>query len=63
MDIFKQRFMKKIDILLDSVGDMALKTRARWMIEHLVLKKNDCVLDVGCGDGYFLHLMSSLDML
>lgn len=46
--------------LLENVGDMALKRRARRMLEELELKKGDKILDAGCGDGFYLHLLSSL---
>jgi len=53
---------KKIENLLASTLDMALKRRARLIIEYLDLKKGERVLDVGCGDGYYLHILSSLEM-
>ena len=51
---------KKLDIILENVGDMALKRRARLMIEGLELKIGDKILDVGCGDAFYLHLLSNL---
>jgi len=50
----------KLETLLDSTGDMALKRRARNIVGGLDLKDKDNVLDVGCGDGYYLHLFSNL---
>jgi ubiquinone/menaquinone biosynthesis C-methylase UbiE len=41
---------------------MALKRRAKNIIDGLELKNGDKVLDVGCGDGYYLHLMSNLGL-
>lgn len=49
-----------LDLLLDSTGDMALKRRARRIIEGLNIKKGDKILEIGCGDGYYLHLISTL---
>ncbi len=46
--------------LLSYTGDVALRRRARWLIENLNLSDGLKVLDVGCGDGYYLHLLSSL---
>lgn len=52
----------KLEQLLSNVGDMSLKRRGRMMIEALKLKEGDKVLDIGCGDGFFLHLMSNLGL-
>ncbi|TSC88529.1 MAG: type 11 methyltransferase [Microgenomates group bacterium Gr01-1014_7] len=49
----------RLDDLLKSVGDMALKRRAKRIIEQLELKDGDKVLDLGCGDGYYSYLLSS----
>lgn len=46
--------------LLGNVGDMSLKRRASKILEGLDLKVGDKVLDVGCGDGFFLYLISTL---
>lgn len=46
--------------LLGNVGDMSLKRRASKILEGLDLKVEDKVLDVGCGDGFFLYLISAL---
>src|SRR3989304_8715188 len=49
-----------IDDLLKNTGDIALKRRAKFIIAGINPEKNDKILDVGCGDGYYLHLLSSL---
>jgi len=46
---------------LDVVGDVALRRRARWLISNMNLKKGDTILDVGCGDGFYLYLLSKID--
>lgn len=46
----------KIKNLLENVGDMALKRRAQRILEELDLKKGDRVLEIGCGNGYYLNL-------
>ena len=46
--------------LLENTGDMALKRRAQRIIEGLELRKGDKILEVGCGDGYYLHLLSNI---
>ena len=51
---------KKMDDLLSNTGDMCLKRRAREIIIALSPKKDDIVLDAGCGDGFYLHLLSEL---
>lgn len=51
---------KKLNALLGGVGDMALKRRARKIIEGLEPKDGDKILDLGCGDGFYLFLLSNL---
>jgi ubiquinone/menaquinone biosynthesis C-methylase UbiE len=51
---------QKLEQLLANTGDLALKRRARRIIEELDPQDGDKVLDVGCGDGYYLHLLSNL---
>lgn len=50
----------KLAYLLQNVGDMSLKRRAKKIVEELDIKENDEIIDVGCGDGYFLYLLSNL---
>lgn len=52
----------KLKKLLENTGDMALKRRAWNIITELELKGGDKILDVGCGDGYYLHLLSNLGL-
>lgn len=54
--------MQKLDLLLENTGDMALKRRARNIIQNLELKNSLKILEVGCGDGYYLHLLSNLGL-
>lgn len=51
---------KKLEKLLKNTGDMALKRRARSILLSLDPQDNDIILDVGCGDGYYIHLISNL---
>lgn len=46
--------------LLSTVGDMALKRRARRIVEELDLKDKEKILEVGCGNGYYLNLLNKL---
>ena len=52
----------RLMVLLKNTGDMALKRRARRIVEELDPRDGDNILDVGCGDGYYLHLLSNLGM-
>ncbi len=52
--------LEKLEKLLDHVGDIALRRRARRMIQDLNPKPGDRILDVGCGDGFYLFLLSNL---
>lgn len=52
----------KLDRSLATVGDMALKRRAKKIIEELELKNGDRILDIGCGNGYYLSLINRLGM-
>ncbi len=51
-----------IDQLLLNTGDMALKRRARAIVVELDPQNGERILDVGCGDGYYLYLLSSLGL-
>lgn len=51
---------QRMDNVLVNVGDMSLKRRARKIIEGLELKDTDRIIDVGCGDGFYLHLLSNI---
>lgn len=46
--------------MLSNVGDMSLKRRAEKIIEGLSLKNGERVVDLGCGTGYYLFLLSNL---
>lgn len=50
----------KLEKLLKRTGDMALKRRAEKIITELELKDGLKILDLGCGDGFYLHLLSEL---
>lgn len=56
----KEKIAKKLKILLDGVGDMALKRRARFLIEGIDPQDGERILDLGCGDGFYLYLLSNL---
>ena len=49
-----------LDRALTTAGDMALKRRARNVIEALELEDGDKVLEIGCGNGYYLSLLNRL---
>lgn len=52
----------RLEQLLENTGDMALKRRARRIVEELNPQTGDKILDVGCGDGYYLYLLSNLGL-
>lgn len=57
---FSSEVRIKLDKLLDNVGDMSLKRRARKLILDLDPQKGDQIIDLGCGDGYYLYLLNNL---
>ena len=54
------RIQDRLEKLLSNVGDMSLKRRARRIIEELNPKEGEKIIDLGCGTGYYLFLLSSL---
>lgn len=50
----------KLGELLTNVGDMSLKRRARKIIEEINPQSDEKIVDLGCGTGYYLYLLSSL---
>ena len=57
-----ERIKYNLDFSLRTVGDMALKRRARRIIEGLELVERDKILEVGCGNGYYLSLLNRLKL-
>lgn len=51
-----------LDKALAKVGDMALKHRAKRIILGLNLQDGDVILEIGCGNGYYLSLLNRLGM-
>lgn len=49
---------KTIERLLSRTGDVALRRRAAWILGIVSSKNPRNILDVGCGDGFYLHLLS-----
>lgn len=49
-----------INRLLSHTGDVALRRRARWILGKIKTKNPKSILDVGCGDGFYLHLLCAL---
>lgn len=56
------RTKEKVEKLLANTGDMALKRRAKMIIGAVNPQEGDKILDVGCGDGYYLYLLSHLGL-
>lgn len=53
--------IRQIELLLSRTGDAALRRRAYWIISQLDLKASRKILDAGCGDGFYLFLLSNLN--
>src|SRR3989344_3027082 len=51
---------KILSLLLKNTCDMALKRRAKEIIEEINPSEGERILEVGCGDGNYLHLLSSM---
>lgn len=60
--VMQTQSKSRLEELLKNTGDMALKRRARRIIEELNPRSGDKILEVGCGDGYYLHLLSNLGL-
>ncbi|OGE34553.1 hypothetical protein A3C32_04385 [Candidatus Daviesbacteria bacterium RIFCSPHIGHO2_02_FULL_41_14] len=50
----------QIENLLSRTGDVALRRRARWILERIIKSRPKKILDIGCGDGFYLYLLSSV---
>ena len=57
-----EHIRNSLDLSLRTVGDMALKRRAKTVIEGLDLQEGDRILEVGCGNGYYLSLLNRLGL-
>lgn len=57
-----ERIKSSLDFSLRTVGDLALKRRARRIIEGLDLIEKDKILEVGCGNGYYLSLLNRMGL-
>ncbi len=58
----KKVIAKRLEQLLENTGDMALKRRARKIITTLDPQDGEKIVDIGCGDGYYLYLLSNLGL-
>ena len=60
-DVYNEfKVKQRAEKLLATTADKALKRRACWMMENLDPKDDERILDAGCGDGFYLHLINSL---
>lgn len=59
-NLLSKPIQTKSEQLLENVGDMSLKRRARKIIEEINPQRDEKILDLGCGTGYYLFLLSSL---
>lgn len=61
--MISKQFQVKINKLLQNTADLSLKRKARRILSELAPKKNEKILDVGCGDGYYVLLVSQLEKI
>ncbi len=57
----KTSFENEVDKLLANVGDIALRSRSRAIFLALEPSVDDKILEVGCGDGFYQYILSSLN--
>lgn len=60
--ILSGRIRASLQKALTTAGDMALKRRARNVVRGLELQDGLKILEVGCGNGYYLSLLNRLDV-
>lgn len=60
MSIQLSKHTRKLNSFLAEELDMALKRRAKRIIEELNPQNGDKILEAGCGPGYYLNLLSKL---
>lgn len=53
---------EKLDILLSNTADVSLRRRAKWIINNLHPKIGERIIDLGCGDGFYIYLLSNLGL-
>lgn len=53
-------YSKSISRLLENTADLSLKRKARVILTQLNSKSTDKILEVGCGDGYYLSIINQL---
>lgn len=61
--MISKQYQDKLNKLLQSTADLSLKRKARRILLELAPKKNEKILDVGCGDGYYILLASQLEKI
>lgn len=50
----------RLEYLLQNVGDIALKRRVKTIVHGLEIQDQDKILDCGCGEGFYLKIISEL---
>jgi len=60
MPILFLKCMNQIDRILSKVGDLNFKRRVLKILEYLDIRKEDKVLDAGCGEGFYLMLIKNI---
>lgn len=55
-----KNYPKTINRLLENTADLSLKRKAKSILTELDLKTDDKILEVGCGNGYYLSIINQL---
>lgn len=50
----------RLEYLLQNVGDIAFKRRVKTIVHGLEIQDQDKILDCGCGEGFYLKIISEL---
>lgn len=52
--------INRLNYLLQNTGDIAFKRRVKSIVQGLEIKDQDRILDCGCGEGFYLKVISEL---
>src|SRR5476651_2131685 len=58
--MISNQYKENLNKLLQNTADLSLKRKAFRIMMELDPKKSDKILDLGCGDGYYILLATQL---